>query len=145
MSVSDTKADDARLANFPRPLNLDERASLYVLLPQGSFDGVDEFRAQVEFATAAAPCSCPCPTIEIEVDRAKAPASPYRDRPLPNQYVHEVPNDPEHETYWLMAWADDGYLSGLEIAWLNNPPAEFPPIHVWEPGPPPTIVRPDGS
>jgi len=127
---------DARLTAYPRPLTEDERASLYLLLPQDAFAGVDEYRAQVDYATAVAPCSCPCPTISIEVDRSKVRASSYRENPLPVDYIYEVPDDPEKETYWLMAWSDDGYLAGLEIAWLNNPPAELPPIHVWEPGSP---------
>jgi hypothetical protein len=129
--ASEPSIDDPRLADFPRALTGDERASLFVLLPEGAFVGVDEYRAQVDYATAVAPCSCPCPTIQIEVDRSKARPSPYRRKPLPVEYVYEVPDDPEHETYWLMAWADDGYLSGLEIAWLNEPPGEFPPPEVW--------------
>lgn len=95
---------------------------------------MDEYRAQIDYATAVAPCSCPCPTISIEVDRRKARASSCRQSPLPIDYVYEVPDDPEHETYWLMAWSEDGYLTGLEIAWSNEAPTEFPPVDIWTTG-----------
>ena len=126
------RADDQRCAGFPRPLNEAERASLYLLLPEGGFAGVDEYRAQVEFAMAVAPCSCPCPTVEIEVDRLEARPSPHGKGALPIGYVYEVPGDSNREMYWLMAWADEGYLSRLEIAWLDEPPTQLPPIGAWK-------------
>jgi hypothetical protein len=131
---------DPRLGQFPRPLQEDERAALYLLLPEAAFAGVEEYRAQVPYATAVAPCSCPCATIQIEVDRSKVRPSPHRGSPLPVDYVYEVPDDPERETYWLNAWSEEGYLSSLEISWLNDPPAVLPPIDGWKPGPPATTV-----
>lgn len=132
----------ADAADFPRELTEDERASLYLLLPEGSFAGVDEYRAQIDYATAIAPCTCPCATIQIEVDRSKVPASSLRGSPLPVDYVYEVPDDSQSETYWLMAWSDEGYLSSLEIAWLNEPPTKLPPVNVWEARPATTEPSP---
>jgi hypothetical protein len=128
---ADRDAADPRLSDFPRPLTTRERDSLLKLLPDGGFDGAGAYRAQLEHATAVAPCSCPCASIEIEIDREAAPPSLNETSLLPISAVHEVPNDPEQETYWLMAWSENGYLSSLEIAWLNEPPGELPPVDVW--------------
>ena len=103
------------------------------MLDRGDIPEAEAYRAQLDHAVAVAPCSCPCASIDIEVDVSAVPPAPGRGGgPLPGNWTHLVPGDPGQETYFLLVWQNDGYLSGLEIAWLNEPPVELPPPQVWE-------------
>jgi hypothetical protein len=66
----------------PRPLSEIERESLLRLLPEGVFDGVDQYREQIQHATVVRRCECGCPTINLGVDRSIARGSPFVGTPL---------------------------------------------------------------
>ena len=100
-----------------------ERATLDFLLST-DVPGAEALRTQVRSARATAYCGCGCPSIALEVDRHHAQEAVSVTRPAAQ--THNDPEDAE-ATRWLTLWADDGWLSYLEISWISEEaPKEFP-------------------
>jgi len=116
---------------FPRPLTERELATLRFMLsvPDGR---LDPLRSQVPFTTVVGRCPCPCASIELSVDRSQATAAQgLGERPAVSTVGQEPGN--ELNTYFLMVWLDKGWLSSLEVAYIEHLPTEFPPLELFEP------------
>jgi hypothetical protein len=81
-------------------------------------------RGQAEVATVTGICGCGCATIALAVDRRRAlPASGLRSP------VTEAASldDSDRGLFWLILFLRGGWLSSLEIAYIDTIPPEFPP------------------
>lgn len=108
-----------------RELRAEERAVLDAMLAF-DFEGSTQLRQQSPLVRVVGKCECGCATVHLSVDRSAAPASvPYR--PIP---VTAIANDEKGKpTGHVLVFADEGYLSALEIAWFTDEPIrEFPPL-----------------
>jgi hypothetical protein len=111
---------------YPRPLTEREAEILDFLL------GINEhrlapLREQARTAVVAGTCACGCATIDLAVDRESGgPAnlcSPVVSADSrPNTGVPAV---------GLLLFLDEGWLSLLEIWYIDAPPAEFPAATVF--------------
>ena len=125
LSASDIEAVLNARRELPRPLLADERATLLALLNHADFEGRDALVAQVESVRVDSYCGCGCATVGLVVDRS-LPSAPLTYRPIPNE---AAVYDPEGEPLGgVIVFADDGYLSNLEIYWYETPISPFPPI-----------------
>ncbi len=112
-------------AELPRPLLSEERATLLALLNYADFEGRDELVVQLESAHVDSYCGCGCATVGLTVDPA-APAARATYRPIPN---HADVIDGDGEILGgVIVFADDGYLSLLEVYWYEEPISPFPPL-----------------
>jgi hypothetical protein len=91
------------------------------------FPGVHVLRQQLHDAQVVKRCDCGCPSIDITVNPASAP----RATAARTGVVAESESRDERYTH-LLLWVEDGYLSGLELAWLERPDA-FPPLEHFDP------------
>lgn len=110
---------------LPRPLLPEELATLLALLNYGDFDGRDALLEQVDSARVESYCGCGCATVALVVDPAARSAG-RTYRPIPNQ-AHVVDANGE-SVGGVIVFADDGYLSNLEIFWYTEPISPFPPL-----------------
>ena len=89
---------------------------------------IEPLREQRRSAVVTDLCGCGCASINLRStantpDRRRSADSPFRPtriRPLP-------PMHPRWRTAALLLFLDEGWLSLLEICWLETPPPEFPP------------------
>ncbi len=116
-----------------RPLTEPEAAALNFILG-ADFPGVEELREQATTARVVGRCECGCPTIDLAVDQAATPAV----RAAPARVVAEAASNDDPCVTHLLLWVEDGYLSSLEVSWIEGPPHEFPPPQAFEP---PTAFR----
>jgi hypothetical protein len=109
-----------------RDLAQHEREALLRVLEAASFTGASELRAQVP-QTKVVVGNLPS-FLDLEVE-SSARASPFREGPIPVRAFVEAPGgDYEGE---LMVWVTEGYLSGLEFAWVTDEmPTGMPPADV---------------
>lgn len=120
---------------FPRSLTQREREILdFLLTPE--IEGIEALRRQAETARVTGKCECGCATINLAEDRATTPASEVAAA-APVEAVR-YPADPAN-THGLMLWVEDGWLAGVEIWWISEPPAQFPPPDEFE------ITQPKGG
>jgi hypothetical protein len=99
-----------------------------------SFPGRDALKKQVDVAEATGGCTCGCATIDLGVDAARARPAEVSNRVPVDAYAHARHGD---ETFGLILFVDDGYISGLEIyGTISDPPKEFPPPDRIEPAEP---------
>jgi hypothetical protein len=110
---------------LPRPLLPEERATLLALLNYADFDGRDTLLEQVDSARADWYCGCGCATVTLTVDPA-APSARRTYRPIPNEATVVDLNG--EIIGGVIVFADDGYLSNLEIFWYDEPISPFPPL-----------------
>jgi len=116
--------------------SLGSAACRYDILLSAEVPGAEALRIQAQSARAAGYCGCGCPSIGLEVDRERAQQAVLASRPAAK--THNDPEDPEH-TLWLILWAEDGWLSYLEIAWISEQaPQEFPSPESFESCMPPS-------
>jgi hypothetical protein len=95
---------------------------------------VDALRAQRESAVVTGLCGCGCASIGIEVDRTNGTPADLGSSAISADMKEEIdgtPIDP-HATVGLLMWLDEGWLSYLEIWWIDEIPAEFPPPSSFE-------------
>jgi hypothetical protein len=112
-------------AELPRPLLPEERTTLLALLHYADFKGRDALVEQADSARAYSYCACGCATVSLTVDPA-APSARRTYRPIPNQ---ATVLDADGEIIGgVIVFADDGYLSNLEIYWYEEPISPFPPL-----------------
>jgi len=111
--------------SFPRPLSDREAETLSFLLSADD-PRLAPLRVQAETATVVRTCTCGCATIDFAVDRTRTqPASGLPMVPVESVTVEQ--NDPDR-IFWLFLFLDHGWLSSIEIAYLDVIPAEFPPL-----------------
>jgi hypothetical protein len=103
----------------------EERATLLALLNYADFDGRDALLEQVDSVRADWYCGCGCATVTLSVDPA-APSARRTYRPIPN-WANVV--DVNGEVIGgVVVFADDGYLSNLEIFDYEESISPFPPL-----------------
>jgi hypothetical protein len=112
-------------ADLPRALLPEERDALLL-----SFESLDEpTRAPLRTQVAAAKvsrydCPCPCATVGLVVDKTKAPPARVRETPFGDVSIY----DPDGEVIGgVMVSIQGGYLSGIEIWWIDEPISPIPP------------------
>ena len=110
---------------LPRPLLPEDRATLLALLNYADFNGRDALVEQVDFARVDWYCGCGCATVNLIVDPA-APSARRTYRPIPNEASVVDPNG--ESIGGVIVFADDGYLSNLEVFWFEHPISPFPPL-----------------
>jgi hypothetical protein len=103
-----------------RPLTDTERTALDFMLA-AEIPGAETLREQSRTARVDGRCNCGCPTINIEVEQGTP-----RINAMPGDHVVATAVSRNPGYTHLMLWVTDGYLSGLELAWLDGPPEEFP-------------------
>jgi hypothetical protein len=93
-----------------RPLSREERSLLELLLRR-EFAGREQLLDQARtVCTMGSSCSCGCPSFSLVANRS-LPAAPVEQRMVSD--AHGV--DPGGNLVGLLLFADDGYLSNLEI------------------------------
>lgn len=112
-------------AELPRPLLPEERTTLLALLHYGDFKGRDALVEQADAARVDWYCGCGCATVNLTVDPA-APSARRTYRPVPNEAT--VVDADGEIIGGVIVFADDGYLSNLEIYWYYEPISPFPPL-----------------
>jgi hypothetical protein len=110
---------------LPRPLLPEERATLLALLNYRDFAGRDALVEQADSASVDSYCGCGCATVDLTVDPA-APSAAKTYRPIPNEA--RAVDDNGESIGGVIVFADDGYLSSLEIFWYEQPISPFPPL-----------------
>lgn len=110
---------------LPRPLLEEERDTLMALLNYADFDGRDALLVQAESARAEWLCGCGCATVNLQVDPgARSAGQTYR--PIPNEA--DVLDGEGESIGGVIVFADEGYLSNLEVHWYFEPISPFPPL-----------------
>jgi hypothetical protein len=110
---------------LPRPLLPEERATLLALLNYADFKGRDALVEQADSARVTWYCGCGCATVNLSVDPV-APSARKTYRPIPNEAIVVDLNG--ENIGGVIVFADDGYLSSLEIFWYDEPISPFPPL-----------------
>jgi hypothetical protein len=103
----------------------EERATPLALLNYADFVGRDALVEQVDSARADWYCGCGCATVNLSVDPT-VPSARKTYRPIPNEAMVVELNG--ENIGGIIVFADDGYLSNLEIFWCDEPISPFPPL-----------------
>lgn len=102
-------ADDEGSVREPfRPLTGRECQIVHMLLSV-EVPGIEELRSQVPHATVAR-WDCGCASFDVRVDRQRAPRSEITTSPLIDATT--VERDDYRNTFDLLLWIKDGWLSG---------------------------------
>ena len=101
-----------------RPLTRRESEVLDALLRE-DFPGAQELRAQIASTIVSGGCGCGCPTVYLSVGDT-AEAAPTTTRVPVGADVSDTIGD------YVLLFTDNGRLSSLEYAWIEQPPREFP-------------------
>ena len=125
LSLDDIASVLAARPDIPRPLLTEERETLLALLNYADFEGRDALLLQVDSARVTGFCACPCATMHLSVDPA-IPSAGQTYRPIPNKA--DVVDDAGEPIGGVIVFADDGYLSSLEIYYYEEPISPFPPL-----------------
>lgn len=119
--------DASRSEVFPRQLTAREAEILDFLL------GVDDpriepLREQRKSVVATGICGCGCASIDLAVDRERYKPAAICRQPISADFDPARTDlaDPM-EAGGLLVFLDEGWLSLLEIWWIERPPSEFPP------------------
>jgi hypothetical protein len=101
------------------------------LLPEDGFQGVMQYRAQVQHCVVESMCPCGCATINLAADPELAPRSDVHGTPL--LPIEGRAEDMNGRPLELILFAPDGWLSSLEIVYYSDEaPGEFPDPSAWE-------------
>jgi hypothetical protein len=87
---------------------------------------LEPLRVQAETAIVTGRCACGCATVYLAVEGNLPPA---RGLPSPAAIAEPKAAAPEHN--WLMLWTKDGYLTSLEVSWVERQPVELPPLDIF--------------
>ena len=123
---------DANVGLYPRALSAHEEDVLDFMLRVDD-SRVDPLRRQRESVLVTGMCSCGCASIYLAVDREHATAADLCTQPIEadlTKAARELIGP--REAYGLLLFLKDGWLSKLEIWWIDNPPPEFPPTSRFE-------------
>ncbi len=114
---------------FPGPLTEREAATLAFMLSPDD-PRLVPLREQAGTALVAGPCGCGCASIDLAVDRDRArPATGLASPAV--AYLTPDPSD-AGRMFWLDLWiTSDGWLSGLEVSYVDHAPGEFPPLDMF--------------
>jgi hypothetical protein len=117
---------------FPRQLTEREAEILDFMLAVDD-PRVTTLRSQRETVVATGRCTCGCASIDLAVDRSQSQAAALCRQPIAAELdnARAALNPDEH--YGLLVFLDDGWLSLLEIWWIEKPPLEFPPATAFHP------------
>ena len=109
----------------PRPLTGRETEILNSLL-SADFAGAQQLRAQVPHTEVVATWGEASPSVDLRVAPACKRAD-IADGEVPvDAQVHDTQGDYTGE---ITVWVTDGYLSGIEYAWITDDrPQELPPL-----------------
>ncbi|MEU7565174.1 hypothetical protein AB0A99_04025 [Streptomyces fradiae] len=97
------------------PLPADAAATLRALLA-GPDPVSGALRAQIPHARVTGRCGCGCVTLDLAVDRTAVAPAPERGNPAADAW-YAMPDDAG-----VMVFADDGYLSSLELYSASGDP-----------------------
>jgi hypothetical protein len=125
--MTDGSSDPAQV---PRPLTPREAEILqFMLSPDGP--RLAPLRDQAEVATVVRTCGCGCATIDLAVDRIKTkPAIGLSRVPIETVSLEQAD---ARATFFLDLFLENGWLSSLEISYLDTIPSEFPPASAFRP------------
>jgi hypothetical protein len=118
---------------YPRALSLREAEILDFML---SVDDprIEPLRLQRHSAVVTGMCKCGCASIDLAVDRESSPKAEICRQPVAADLTQaEADRIGPSEYYGLLVFLDDGWLSLLEISWIEEPPPEFPPAAAFDP------------
>ena|SRR6185503_11799899 len=125
--------DVARSDAFPRPLTPREAEILDFML---SVDDprIEPLRDQRRTVVATGVCGCGCASIDLAVDRVSCRPAAICRQPIAAD-INLASADPAGQIQpgGLLVFLDDGWLSLLEIWWIDRPPPEFPPATAFHP------------
>jgi len=113
---------------YPRSISAREAEILQYLLSVDD-DRLAPPRVQAPTAYVIGMCTCGCATIDLAVDR---------DRTQPAALCSQVVSADTGvvagaPVFGLLLFLDEGWLSQLEIWWIDAPPPEFPPVTAFGP------------
>ena len=122
-----------RSGEFPRQLTPREAEILDFMLAVED-PRVEPLRAQRRSVVVTGRCGCGCASIHLEVDRSQSRQAAICSPPIEANLnrAKAALTDPD-ETYGLLVFLDDGWLSLLEIWWIQKPPGEFPATRAFDP------------
>jgi hypothetical protein len=126
-----------------RPLT-DAEATVLTHLLSRDFPGVEQLRTQAQAARVVGRCTCGCASLDVSVDQGTASSE---DDAIPRMIVSATSTDPRcsHPLLWVHDHADGRrVLSGIELAWIDGPPTEFPPPEAFDPPEPKARYFPVG-
>ena len=96
-------------------------------LGAADFDGRDVLLEQVDSATVVGYCPCPCATVALDVAPSARRAPDMPARTIPNEAG--VLNAKGQKIGGIIVFADDGYLSAIEIFdFAGCPISPLPPV-----------------
>lgn len=110
-----------RSTAYPRPLTAREAETLGFLLLSVSDARLAPLIQQAETAVVTGRCTCGCATVDLAVDRETTSPAKLCSPVVSADSVEGVP------PVGLLLFLDEGCLSMLEIWYIDQPPAEFPP------------------
>jgi hypothetical protein len=111
---------------YPRPLSDREAEVLHFLLELDD-DRLAPLRQQAQSAVVTGTCACGCASIDLSVDRDSSSPVALCSPVLSADSIAGVP------PVGLLLFLDDGWLSLLEIWWIESPPVEFPAATLFDP------------
>jgi hypothetical protein len=110
---------------YPRPLT-DREAEILDFLLGLEDDRLAPLREQARTAVVAGTCACGCATVDLAVDRnSGTPANLCSPVVSADSRANDLP------AVGLLLFLDEGWLSLLEIWYIDAPPAEFPAATVF--------------
>ena len=118
---------------FPRELTAREGEILDFML------GVDDprvepLREQRKSVVATGLCGCGCASIHLAVDRERHEPAAICRQPISADFdAARADLGDKREVGGLLVFLDEGWLSLLEVWWMEAPPAEFPPATAFHP------------
>jgi hypothetical protein len=111
---------------YPRPLT-EREAEILVFLLKGADDPrLDPLIDQARTAVVTGRCSCGCATVNLAVDRETTTPVNLCSPVVSAHSLDDVP------PVGLLLFLDEGWLSLLEIWYIDEPPAEFPATATFE-------------
>jgi hypothetical protein len=118
---------------FPRALTARESEILDFML------GVDDprvepLRQQRKSVVATGLCGCGCASIHLAVDRERHEPAAICRQPISADFNSARADlGDKREVGGLLVFLDEGWLSLLEVWWMEAPPAEFPEATAFHP------------
>lgn len=114
----------------PRPIDAAERGVLAFLLGV-DFPEAEKLRAQIDGLMVVGRCDCGCPTVDLAPASDAIPAKEGDWRLVPSEArITPIGDEPPAD---VIAFVDEGFLSGLElVTYVGDPPEEWPPLDRFE-------------
>jgi hypothetical protein len=117
---------------YPRALS-DHEAEVLAFLLSVDDARLEPVRAQATSAVVTGMCACGCATVHLAVDRQRYPpanlCSPVVS--TTTRLAEDEQADPS-QTFGLLVFLDQGWLSQVEIWYIDEPPLEFPDVATFD-------------